>query len=166
MVVMRWKIYDGGVRRYRTKELTEREFVKISEYDTAVRQVSEEIETAWAKLVEGSRQIAAKRRQLRETGKVVASYRKEYEANKRSLLDVLDAENTRFAVEFDLSNASAIRLFSSYELLGQTGELLAHLGIERPTGSQSKYDGGEVGSDSGNLVGSNMFRSFVIPSLK
>ncbi|MEP1208253.1 MAG: TolC family outer membrane protein [Rhizobiaceae bacterium] len=164
MVVLRWKLIDGGVRRQRTEELTEREFVKVSEYDAAVRQVGEEIEIAWSKIVEGGRQIAAKRRQLAETGKVVSSYRKEYEANKRSLLDVLDAENSRFAVEFDLSNANSIRLFSGYELLAQTGSLLPYLGIARPKGSE--VDESMFRSTKGSSSGSNMFKSFVIPPLR
>ncbi len=165
MVMLRWKLFDGGVRRKRVEELTEREFVKVAEYDAAVREIRQEIEIAWAKIVEGRRQINAKRQQLRETNKVVASYRKEYEANNRSLLDVLDAENTRFAVEFDLSNANSIRLFSGYQLLGQTGQLLAQLGVQRPKGSDIA-DTSTRSSKSGRSVGSNMFRSFVIPPLK
>jgi adhesin transport system outer membrane protein len=165
MIVLRWKLFDGGVRRQRIEELKEREFVKIAEYDTSVRQIREEIEIAWSKLFEGLNQVRAKRRQLAETEKVVASYRAEYEADKRSLLDVLDAENTRFAIEFDLSNTSSIRQFAGYELLGHTGDLLEYLGVARPEGAAVEKP--DTSSDSYGLTsGKSVFKSFVIPPLK
>lgn len=135
VVMMRWKLFDGGVRRNRVEELVEREYVKVAEYDANVRQLRQGIEISWSRLHEGRRQVQAKREQLRQTQRVVNSYRREYEADKRSLLDVLDAENTRFAIEFDLSNISAIRQFAAFQLLGHTGTLLSSMGIAKPEGS-------------------------------
>ncbi len=137
VVMMRWKLFDGGVRRARIEEETEREYVKIAEYDTMTRQLGQAIEIAWSRIHEGSRQVRAKREQLRQTRKVVTSYRREYEADKRSLLDVLDAENTRFAIEFDLSNITSLRQFAAYQLLGHTGRLLTTLNIAKPQGSDT-----------------------------
>ncbi len=160
MVMLRWKLIDGGVRRNRIHELTEREFVKIAEYDSMIRDVRQEIEISWSRLMEGGKQVAAKRSQLKETQKVVASYRKEYEADKRSLLDVLDAENTRFGIEFDLSNAISIRRFAAYQLMAHTGDLLKTLNVARPAGAQYEPDISML------RPASSAKSAFVIPPLK
>ncbi|MEM8750513.1 MAG: TolC family outer membrane protein [Pseudomonadota bacterium] len=137
MVVLKWKLYDGGIRRARISELTEREYEKLAEYDTFARELREQIEIAWARTMEGRRRVASIRNQLDQNRKVVRAYRDEYQANKRSLLDVLDAENSRFVSEFDLSNASAIQRFSSYQLVAHTGQLLKRFGVATPKGGRN-----------------------------
>jgi adhesin transport system outer membrane protein len=132
-VVLSWKLFDGGVRRNRVAELGERHSEKIAEQMILVRQLTEEVEIAWARLVDGRAQVEAIKREVAENTKVVASYQDEYNANKRSLLDVLDAENAKFASQFELSNVTALHVFSSYELLAQMGVLLATLGVQAPS---------------------------------
>jgi adhesin transport system outer membrane protein len=131
-LVLNWKLLDGGVRRNRVAELGERENEKIAEQMVLVRELTEESETAWARLTDGRDQVAALQKQAAQNGKVVATYRDEYNANRRSLLDVLDAENARFGSEFDLSNARAINLYASYELLAYMGVLLETLNVTAP----------------------------------
>ena len=131
-VVMRWKLFDGGVRRNRTAELGERYSEKIADQMILVRELTQEVEIAWARLVDGRAEVDAIQREVAQNIKVVATYQDEYNANKRSLLDVLDAENARFASQFELSNVTALHVFSSYELLAQMGVLLATLGVQAP----------------------------------
>jgi adhesin transport system outer membrane protein len=129
-VVLSWKLFDGGVRRNRTAELGERYSEKIAEQMILIRELTQEVEIAWARLVDGRAEVEAIRREVAENAKVVNSYQDEFNANKRSLLDVLDAENSKFASEFELSNVTALHVFSSYELLAQMGVLLATLGVQ------------------------------------
>ncbi|MEL6947398.1 MAG: TolC family outer membrane protein [Pseudomonadota bacterium] len=160
MLTMRWKILDGGVRTARTDELIEREYEKIAEYDSLVRTTIEQIETAWTRVVDGRKQVSAIRRQLTQNRKLVNSYREEYEADKRSLLDVLDAENSRFATEFELSNVSAIRKFSAYQLIAQSDSLLKRFHIKRPAGVDTSTVNPKV------FTRRNVKRAFTIPSLR
>lgn len=129
-VVLRWKLFDGGVRRNRTAELGERYSEKVAEQMVLVRDLTQEVEIAWARLVDGRAEVTAIQREVAQNTKVVASYQDEYNANKRSLLDVLDAENAKFASQFELSNVTALHIFSSYELLAQMGVLLSTLGVQ------------------------------------
>ncbi|MEO0547624.1 MAG: TolC family outer membrane protein [Pseudomonadota bacterium] len=160
MLTMRWRLLDGGVRTARTEELVEREFEKVAEYDSLVRSVIEEIETAWTRVIDGRQQVALIRSQLEQNRKLVSSYREEYEADKRSLLDVLDAENSRFATEFELSNVSAIRKFSAYQLIAQTGRLLETFHVQRPSGTDIHN------VDIRVLKPRSVRRAFSIPSLR
>ena len=132
-VVLRWKLFDGGVRRNRTAELGERYSEKVAEQMILVRELTQEVEIAWARLVDGRAEVQAIQREVAQNTKVVASYQDEYNANKRSLLDVLDAENAKFASQFELSNVTALHVFSSYELLAQMGVLLDTLGVQAPS---------------------------------
>jgi adhesin transport system outer membrane protein len=131
-VVLRWKLFDGAVRRNRTAELGERYSEKVAEQMVLVRQLTQEVEIAWARLVDGRAEVEAIKREVAQNIKLVGTYRDEYNANKRSLLDVLDAENSRFASQFELSNVTSLHVFSSYELLAQMGVLLATLGVQAP----------------------------------
>lgn len=132
VVGLSWKIFDGGVRRSRISELSEREAEKAAEQLVLVRQLTEEAETSWARLVDGKAEVDSLKRQVDQDTKLVATYQDEYNANKRSLLDVLDAENARFGAQFDLSNTRALHLFASYQLLAHMGVLLDTLGVDAP----------------------------------
>ncbi len=160
MVTMRWRLFDGGIREARVAELTEREYEKVAEYDTLVRSVTEQIESAWTRVVDGRVQVKALTNQLKQTQRVLAAYRREYEADKRSLLDVLDAENSRFASEFELSNVRAIRRFSAYQLIASTGRLLHTFKVEKPAGTH------DAPSDVRIFSKKNLRRAFSIPSLR
>ena len=78
--------------------------------------------------------MASLSRQLKQAKKVLLTYRDEYTANKRSLLDLLDAESASFAAQFALSNSKAAQLFAGYQILAQSGILLSKLDIEAPNG--------------------------------
>ena len=159
-IVLRWKLMEGGVRLHREAELGERYYEKVAELDAFIRQLIEEVEISWTRLVEGRKQVELRRTQLSQNEKIVAAYRDEYNANKRSLLDVLDAETSRFASQFELSNTQAIFLFSGYQLLAHSGKLLAELGISAP----DSY--GEVGASLPVGLQNPVRQKFVIPSLR
>lgn len=131
-VGLSWKLFDGGVRRSREAELSERQTEKMADQLVLVRQLTEEAETAWSRLVDGRAQVDAIKVQVAQTTKVVNTYKDEYNADKRSLLDLLDAENARFGAQFELSNVTALHVFASYQLLAHMGSLLSTLGVAAP----------------------------------
>ena len=56
--------------------------------------------------------------------KLVSSYREQFKVGQRSLLDVLDAQNTRFNTATLADTSSYASLFAQYRLLAATGQLL------------------------------------------
>ena len=161
MVVLSWKVFDGGIRRSRARELSERAAALRAEHDALLRDIRQDIQIAWARYVEGRSQVTALRRQLDQNNKLVDTYFNEYEAGKRSLLDVLDAQNTRFRSRYELSNAESIRLFASYEMLASMGGLLKYFGIESDPSVVTGYSADfglkmdDLRSASGSLAGSS-----------
>ena len=134
-IVLSWKLFDGGVRRNREMELAEHVSQKRFEQQSKARDIREEIDISWVRLKSGAAEVSALGRQVKQNQQLVDSYTNEYEADKRSLLDVLDAESSKFASEFEFYNAQALNIFSSYQLLAGMSSLLDHLGVEKPVGS-------------------------------
>jgi len=133
LVVLSWKLFDGGIRMNRDFELAERHAEKIAEQEILARQIVQEIEISWARHIHGQAQVNSLRSQVAQNERVLATYQDEYTANKRSLLDLLDAENSKFGSQFALSNTKALHLFSGYQILAHSGTLLSNLGIVAPS---------------------------------
>ncbi|MEC9343715.1 MAG: TolC family outer membrane protein [Pseudomonadota bacterium] len=159
MLVLSWKLFDGGVRINRTLELSEREYEKVADHDAMLRDLRQDIETSWARYSIGASQVAALRRQVEQNEKLITTYLDEYNAGRRSLLDVLDAENTSFSSKFELSNVYSLQLYSSYQLIAQMGVLLDRLGIVPP--AQVEY----YNSTLPGVAPVRNNRSFTIPPL-
>ena len=59
----------------------------------------------------------------------MTSYREQFKVGQRSLLDVLDAQNTRFNTAVLSDTARFASLFAEYRLLAATGELLKTMNV-------------------------------------
>jgi len=131
-VVVSWNLFDGKIRTARVGELSERVVQRVADLERREREVIQQIESAWAKYTNGHARVAALKSQEASNSKIIREYLDEYQLSKRSILDVLDAENTRFRVRFDLSSAEAIKRFAVYQIIASTGQLLQTFGIEAP----------------------------------
>ena len=70
--------------------------------------------------------------QATSSAQIVTSYREQFKVGQRSLLDVLDAQNTRFNTAILSDTARFASLFAEYRLLAATGELLKTMNITPP----------------------------------
>lgn len=62
----------------------------------------------------------------------MTSYREQFKVGQRSLLDVLDAQNTRYNTKILADTAAFASLFAEYRLLATTGELLNVMNLSAP----------------------------------
>ena len=60
------------------------------------------------------------------------SYFEQFRIGERSLLDLLDTQNTRFSVQVAISTSDAAVRFGHFRILAATGNLLRTLGIPAP----------------------------------
>ena len=65
------------------------------------------------------------------------SYREQFKVGQRSLLDVLDAQNTRFNTKILADTATFASLFAEYRILATTGELVGVMGLSAPKQSDA-----------------------------
>jgi adhesin transport system outer membrane protein len=64
--------------------------------------------------------------------KVVAAYKDQFELDRRTLLDVLDAQNELFVSRSNAVNSEYLEMLAVYRLLSLQGQLLQTMGVEAP----------------------------------
>jgi len=131
-LVLTWNIFDGLIKVNRRRELAERWTQAQLERDVRIREIIEVIDRSQAAFIAGKARVASFEKQVAANRKVVKTYFEEYELSKRSLLDLLDSENAMFNSQFQLVSVSAVHVFSAYQMLAGTGQLLNSLDIVAP----------------------------------
>lgn len=128
-IVLRWNLYRGGIDKANEQEQIRR----ASEQRLVLHQVHREIEEAvrvsWERRIRQSELAGTLRLQAATNDKLVRSYREQFDVGQRSLLDVLDAQNTRFNTATLADTAAFASLFAEYRLLAATGQLLSTLNL-------------------------------------
>lgn len=132
LVVMNWNLYRGGIDTARVREHIGREAQAKEERAKAARQVENEVRTTWARMVsagERAREFATQAAANQET---VKAYKDQFDLSRRTLLDVLDAQNELFVSKSNAVNAEFVEMFAVYRLIGLKGELLPTMGVAYP----------------------------------
>ena len=131
-VVLRWNLYRGGIDKANEQEQVRR----LSEQRLVLHQVFREIEEAvrvsWDRRFRQADLANTLRLQAATSDQIVKSYRAQFQVGQRSLLDVLDAQNTRFNTAALADTAAYASLFAEYRLLAATGQLLRTMNVAAP----------------------------------
>jgi hypothetical protein len=140
-IVMSWDIFRGGQDAWRRAEMAERYTEETMRHARLQRDALEAIDKAWAARTITADRIAALKRQLVAERKTIAIYRQEYEIGRRSLIDLLNAENQYFGSAVSLTSARGVIVFADYQLLAAMGFLLDYRRGEgdRPRGRGGKW---------------------------
>ena len=71
---------------------------------------------------------------------VVKAYKDQFTLDRRTLLDVLDAQNELFVSRSNAINSEFLEMFAVYQILALKGSLLPTLGLEYPRESVMASD--------------------------
>ena len=134
---MRWNIYDGGIKDAQIQESLRRESEAMLVLDQTSREVEEAVRTSWLRLRTQSELASVYAEQLKSTGDLINSYRDQFSVGDRSLLDVLDAQNTGYNVRVLYETAQISRDFAEYRLLAASGALLRYYDLKAPSQSEA-----------------------------
>ncbi len=132
LVVMRWNLLRGGGDTARRQEFMYRYAESKARAAAALRQVESEVRDTWAAKDSAFARSQEYLRQSKASERVVSVYLDQFTLNRRSLLDVLDAENELFASRSNHLHAFYAEKFAVYRLLAIQGKMLAVLGVEPP----------------------------------
>ncbi len=136
-LVFRMNIFDGGIKSAEVQENIRRE----SEANLALHQVHREVEEAvrisWDRMHRQSELAAAYQAQLDASVSLVDSYEEQFGVGQRSLLDVLDAQNTRYNVQVLYETSQFSVRFAEYRLMAASGLLLKFLNLAAPDQSEA-----------------------------
>ncbi len=135
---LRWNIFDGGINRAKYQEMVRRASQARYRLNDVSRQAEEDVRKAWTALRTQGLVTQQLDRQARVSDDLLLSYRSQFNVGRRSLLDVLDAQNSRYSVQVRLETARFSEIFARYQTLAATNRFLAALNIAPGAGAGMK----------------------------
>ncbi len=136
-VVFKWNIFDGGINRAKYQEMVRRASEARFRLHELGRFAEEDVRRAWNSMSTQRKVSQELDTQSRVSDDLLLSYREQFNVGRRSLLDVLDAQNTRYNVQVRLETAKFAEQFAEYQVLAATNKLLASMNLATPNGATS-----------------------------
>src|SRR3546814_296846 len=143
-VVLRWDIFDGGINRAKYQEMVRRASESRFRLHETERNAEADTRRAWNARETQTAVFRDLVDQSKSTDELLLSYREQFSVGRRSLLDVLDAQNTRFNVQVRAETARFSEMFAVYQVLASTNNLLDAFDLTAPE-SRRVYAREEVG---------------------
>lgn len=136
-LVLRWDIFNGGIKRAKIQEMYRRERETQFRLDQMVREAEEDVRVAWNAWDSQGKLVKELDAQSNVSDELLRSYRAQFNVGRRSLLDVLDAQNTRYNVQVRAETARFAQFFAEFKLLAAQNALLQAMQVEMPKGAQA-----------------------------
>lgn len=134
-VYIRWQLFDGGRRAAATQEMVRRASESRYRLHDRVREAEEDVTNAWTAMTTQGYVLEALERQAQISDDLLLSYRSQFNIGRRSLLDVLDAQNTRFNTQVRRETARFSEIFAQYQVLASTNNFLTALNVAPGAGA-------------------------------
>jgi len=136
-VVMRWLVFNGGTNVKNVREQQARADEAHARLFEMTRRAEEDARSAWSRLTNQARLATELETQNRVSDDLLLSYREQFNVGRRSLLDVLDAQNTRYNVQAQLETARMAKLYAQYRVLAASNRLIECLNVQMPAAAWS-----------------------------
>lgn len=128
--VIRWTLYNGGTKEANVREQQQRSNEVHGRLFSQTRSAEEDVRQAWSRLQNQTALTTELETQGRISDDLLLSYREQFNIGRRSLLDVLDAQNSRYVVEQQTETARLAKLYAQYETLAAENRLIQCLGVQ------------------------------------
>lgn len=138
-VELRYNLFRGGADLSRRNETAYELDQSIDIRNRTMREVIESARLTWTTIITAEKRIPQLRKYKIESSKTVVAYREQFKLGKRTLLDLLDAENELFDSNISYTNERFLLLLSKYRILANEGRLLAYLNVAKPTEAAAPY---------------------------
>lgn len=129
MLVMRYNLFRGGADQARVREAREREAAASEAANNVVEFTDEAVARAWAARGAAQNRLVPLESHVRSSEQVLEAYRHQFELGRRSLLDLVNAENELFQARAALSNGRIAVRSAEHRLLAAMGMLVSGLGL-------------------------------------
>lgn len=136
-LVLRWDIFNGGIKQAKIQEMYRRERESQFRLDQMVREAEEDVRVAWNAWDSQGKLVKELDAQSIVSDDLLRSYRAQFNVGRRSLLDVLDAQNTRYNVQVRAETARFAQFFAEFKLLAAQNSLLQAMQVNPPVAAQA-----------------------------
>ncbi|RTE64276.1 channel protein TolC [Amphritea opalescens] len=131
MIRMRYNLFNGNADSYRKKEAYYQLMEASAIRDRAQREVAEGMSLSWNAYQLLERQMEFLEAHVIEAEKTLDAYKQQFSLGRRTLVDLLDAENELFEARRELLSADKDRVLTQFRVLNAMGELLSVLNLDR-----------------------------------
>ncbi|NCT40091.1 MAG: TolC family outer membrane protein [Alphaproteobacteria bacterium] len=132
LVTMNWNLYRGGADVARAREFIHRHQQTKEARAEAARSVESDVRQTWAAMASAAERAAQFAAQADANVEVVKAYNDQFSLDRRTLLDVLDAQNELFVSRSNTVNSEYLEMLAVYRLLALKGALLPTLEVAYP----------------------------------
>jgi adhesin transport system outer membrane protein len=136
-VVARWLIFDGGINRAKVQEMVRRASEARFRLHQVTREAEEDVRVSWNAWTQQGKLVGELDQQSRVSDDLLLSYREQFNVGRRSLLDVLDAQNTRYNVQVRAETARFAQNFAEYKVLAAENELIQAMEVAGPAAAKA-----------------------------
>ncbi len=134
--VIRWTIFNGGQKEANVREQQNRADEVHGRLFERTRSAVEDVRNAWSRLTNQTALSSELETQGRISDDVLLSYREQFNIGRRSLLDVLDAQNSRYNVQQQTETARLAKVYAQYRVLASENRLIECLGVQAPAAAR------------------------------
>ena len=132
LAVARWNLYHGGADKARMQETLYRTASVKERRKQTLLAVEKDTRDSWAGMVSAADRAKAYGEQAKANEKVVSVYLDQFSIGRRTLLDVLDAQNELFIARSNNVDSVYAQKFAVYRILAMEGHLLETLNVQKP----------------------------------
>ncbi|MCZ6894348.1 MAG: TolC family protein [Gammaproteobacteria bacterium] len=129
MVVARWNLFRGGADRAQELAAGERKTVADERLDEISRLIAENVAIAFQARATSESRLTYLNQHVQSSEGTLQAYRAQFELNRRTLLDVLNAENELFIAGSNLVSGSYDDLVNEYFVDASKGDLAGRFGV-------------------------------------
>ena len=129
MVVAQWNLFRGGSDQAAEMAAVERKSAATELIDDTKRAVAENVAIAYQARAISEARIKYLEEHVNASQATLESYRSQFELSRRTLLDLLNAENELFNARSNLVSGKFTDLVNQYFVEASKGQLTASLGV-------------------------------------
>ena len=133
MIRMRYNLYRGGADKARVRQTAFNINESKDVRNRSLRQLEESLRLAWAAVEATGAQLPLLERQVEAARATREAYAKQFNINRRTLLDVLNSENDVLQARQTLVNTGADHVLARYRILEAMGGLLERFNQQTST---------------------------------
>jgi adhesin transport system outer membrane protein len=130
LIIARWTLFDGGITSARIREARAGEDEARFVLGQAERESELAIRKSWIAIDNWKDRLSLQNERLRTARDLRVSYVEQFGIGRRSLLDLLDAQNAVFNASTETVVAQHGLWLAQYGLFAQMGRLRSFLGVE------------------------------------
>jgi adhesin transport system outer membrane protein len=134
--VVRWTLFNGGAKEANVREQQNRSDEVHARLFERTRAAEEDVRSSWSRLQNQTALAGELETQGRISDDLLLSYREQFNIGRRSLLDVLDAQNSRYNVQQQTETARLAKLYAQYRVLAAENRLIESLGVQAPAAAR------------------------------